>query len=153
MSVSWMVTKLCNYDILRALFTQQQSIIFCFFWPYASSEDDKIVFLHYILKFVQLLSVIIAVSIPFVTIWTGYIELYIQNRMTARLQKCRQICIFSMPLVFTGIYGIYGKYGGKYGIYGKFNGQLSNMSCSTTAKKFQIGSFCFTMMTSSCSLL
>ena len=25
-----------------------------------------------------------------------------------------------MPLVFTGIYGIYGKYGGKYGIYGKF---------------------------------
>ena len=71
----------------------------------------------------------------------------------ARLQKCRQICIFSMPLVFTGIYGIYGKYGGKYGIYGKFNGQLSNMSCSTTAKKFQIGSFCFTMMTSSCSLL
>ena len=45
-----------------------------------------------------------------------------------RLQKCRQICIFSMPLVFTGIYGIYGKYGGKYGIYGKFNGQLSNIS-------------------------
>ena len=42
-----------------------------------------------------------------------------------RLQKCRQICIFSMPLVFTGIYG---KYGGKYGIYGKFNGQLSNIS-------------------------
>ena len=40
---------------------------------------------------------------------------------TARLQKCRQICIFSMPLVFTGIYG-------KYGIYGKFNGQLSNIS-------------------------
>ena len=33
-----------------------------------------------------------------------------------------------MPLVFTGIYGIYGKYGGKYGIYGKFNGQLSNIS-------------------------
>ena len=30
-----------------------------------------------------------------------------------------------MPLVFTGIYGIYG---GKYGIYGKFNGQLSNIS-------------------------
>ena len=30
-----------------------------------------------------------------------------------------------MPLVFTDIYGIYGKYGGKYGIYGKFNGQLS----------------------------
>ena len=27
------------------------------------------------------------------------------------------------------------------------------LSCSTTAKKFQIGSFCFTMMTSSCSLL
>ena len=46
----------------------------------------------------------------------------------SRLQKCRQICIFSMPLVFTGIYGIYGKYGGKYGIYGKFNGQLSNIS-------------------------
>ena len=46
----------------------------------------------------------------------------------ARLQKCRQICIFSMPLVFTGIYGIYGKYGGKYGIHGKFNGQLSNIS-------------------------
>ena len=44
-----------------------------------------------------------------------------------------------MPLVFTGIYGIYGKYGGKYGIYGKFNGQLSNISV--------------TMMTSSCSLL
>ena len=33
-----------------------------------------------------------------------------------------------MSLVFTGIYGIYGKYGGKYGIYGKFNGQLSNIS-------------------------
>ena len=33
-----------------------------------------------------------------------------------------------MPLVFTGIYSIYGKYGGKYGIYGKFNGQLSNIS-------------------------
>ena len=33
-----------------------------------------------------------------------------------------------MPLVFTGIYGIYGKSGGKYGIYGKFNGQLSNIS-------------------------
>ena len=33
-----------------------------------------------------------------------------------------------MPLVFTGIYGIYGKYSGKYGIYGKFNGQLSNIS-------------------------
>ena len=48
--------------------------------------------------------------------------------ISARLQKCRQICIFSMPLVFTGIYGIYGKYGGKYGIYGKFNGQLSNIS-------------------------
>ena len=74
-------------------------------------------------------------------------------QFSARLQKCRQICIFSMPLVFTGIYGIYGKYGGKYGIYGKFNGQLSNMSCSTTAKMFQVGSFCFTMMTSSCSLL
>ena len=27
------------------------------------------------------------------------------------------------------------------------------LSCSTTAKKFQIESFCFTMMTSSCSLL
>ena len=64
-----------------------------------------------------------------------YIYFEVKRRVT-RLQKCRQICIFSMPLVFTGIYGIYGiygKYGGKYGIYGKFNGQLSNSSFAVNA--------------------
>ena len=64
------------------------------------------------------------------TLCSGYLggENRVLDYSKSRLQKCRQICIFSMPLVFTGIYGIYGKYGGKYGIYGKFNGQLSNIS-------------------------
>ena len=31
MSVSWMVTTLCNFDTLRVLFTQQQSFIFDIF--------------------------------------------------------------------------------------------------------------------------